>query len=217
MSFLSNILPGSIFGHTMPWATQEPTPQKEVETALTDTVEENETAHPTEQTTSKVPLSDSIETGLNLLRVEQSLRLQKRAEGLHKQIEARHQTIKRIDELSALLASRALTRPDGKPNSDGSVDCHDPAIRSLITTLQNDGVNVPLPDRSLAQDERNNAVNSLINQRGLLSDEEREKAQEFQQCVTEHNSFFQMLISVAESLHRIIVKVGNGIGGRAAS
>lgn len=217
MSFLSNILPGSLFGHTMPWATPEPTPQKEVDTALSDTVEGNETAHPTEQTPSKVPLSDSIEIGLNLLRVEQSLRLQEKAADLHKQIEARHQTIKRIDELSALLASKAQTRPDGKPNSDGSVDCHDSAIRSLITTLQNDGVNVPLPDRSITQEERNSAVNSLINQRGLLSDEEREKAQEFHQCVTEHNSFFQMLISVAESLHRIIVKVGGGIGGRAAS
>ena len=158
----------------------------------------------------------SIDQELKLLGAEQSLRLQKKAADLHEQIKAKHRVIKHLDELMALLASRAQTRPYGEPNTDGTIDCQDTAVRSLINTLRSEGVSVPLPDGILSQAERNNAVNALVNQRELLSDEEREKGQEFQQCVTEQNSFTQFITSVEETYHRIMMKLVGNIEKRAS-
>ena len=143
MSFLSNILPESFFGIPMPWAHQEAPLQPAVDTALSDTIEEKETA-PIEPVAT--PFPKSIEIGLKLLAAEQSLRLQKKAAGLHDEVKAKHKIIKTIDDLMALLAERSQTLPNGKPNPDGSIDCRDPAIRSLLACLRAEGVKVPLPD-----------------------------------------------------------------------
>ena len=236
MSFLSNILPQDLFGLRMPWAhheeppkapsTQEPSatdrPTSTQEAAddhkqTDDVVTEKEGSTSTTEVSSTNERPQSIEIGLELLATEQSLRLQKKAEKLHAQIKAKHQTVKQLDELNGLLAARAQTRLDGTPNPDGSVDCHEPAIRTLVDTLRKVGITVPLPDGVLAQGERNNVVNALINQRGIVSDEERELAQEFHQCVSEQNSFFQMLMSIADTLHRTYMKMIGTIGGHAAS
>jgi hypothetical protein len=231
MSFLSNILPQSFFGVPMPWAHHETPPQapstqdpsqinKEqpaVDTTLPDVATEKETTSSTEQVTPTHGPTPSIEIGLKLLAAEQSLRLQKKAAVLHEQIRAKHQTIKQIDDLMALLASRAQTLPDGTPNPDGSIDCQEPAVRSLVDRLRKEGINVPLPNGVLSQAERNNAVNALVNQRGVISDEQREKGQEFHQCVAEQNSFYQMLMSLASTLHQMYLKIIGTIGKHAAS
>jgi hypothetical protein len=151
--------------------------------------------------------TDSLERSLKLLAAEMSLRLHKKAADLHGQVMAKHNVIKHLDELTSTLADRAQTRADGKPNKDGSIDCKDPAIRSLVTTLRAEGVSVPLPEGTLSQAERNSAISALINQRELLSDEEREKGQEFHQCVSEQNSFFQAITSLIGTLHSIVMKM----------
>lgn len=234
MSFLSNILPQSFFGIPMPWAHQEeaqqpPAPQDSPEPSkqqpetgpgLSDHAPEKEPLAPSKETAlTQTPLEipKSIEQGLRLLHVEQSLRLQKKANALHAEIKAKHKTIKQIDDLMALLATRAQTRPDGTPNPDGAIDCHEPAIRTLVDCLRKDGVTVPLPDGVLAQGERNNVVNTLVNQRGLISDEQREKGQEFHQCASEQNSFLQMIMAELDKLNRIMLKIIGNIGGRGAS
>ena len=158
----------------------------------------------------------SIEQELKLLAAEQSLRLQKKAAGLREQIKAKHQIIKHLDELMSLLASRAQTLPSGKPNTNGTIDCKDTAIRSLVTTLRSEGVSIPLPDGTLSQAERPNAVNALVNQRELLSDEEREMGQEFHQCVSEQNSLMQLITSLEETHQRILTKMINNIDKKSA-
>jgi len=211
MSFLSNILPESFFGVPMPWAHHEAPVQPAVNTVLPDVTKETT---PTEEV--QAPLPESLQDSLIILAAELCLRFQKKAAALHEEIKAKHAVIKNIDDLLALLAERAQTRPDGKPNSDGTIDCRDPAIRSLITSLRAEGVKVPLPDGVMSQADRNNAVTVLMNQRGLVSDEEREKGQEFHQCASEQNSFFQTLMSVAETLHRILMKLIGSFGGHGA-
>ena len=234
MSFLSNILPQSLFGIPMPWAQHEEPPQApvaqeplepnkqqpETSSSPSDLAAEKETPAPAKETApAQTPREcpKSLEGALNFLYAEQNLRLQRKANTLHAEIKAKHKTIKQIDDLMALLASRAQTRPDGTPNPDGSIDCHEPAIRTLVDVLRNEGINVPLPDGVLAQAERNNAVSVLVNQRGLISDEQREKGQEFHQCASEQNSFLQMIMSELDKMNRMMLKVIGNIGGRGAS
>jgi hypothetical protein len=233
MSFLSNILPQSFFGVPMPWAHHDEPPQAPVAQdpsesskqqpesgpSLSDRATEKETPAPAKETApaTSIETPKSLDGALNFLYTEQSLRLQKKANALHAEIKAKHKTIKQIDDLMALLASRAQNRPDGTPNPDGSIDCHEPAIHTLVDVLRKEGVNVPLPDGVLAQAERNNSVNVLVNQRGLISDEQREKGQEFHQCASEQNSFLQMIMAELDKMNRMMLKVIGNIGGRGAS
>lgn len=221
MPTISDMLPRSLFGVPMPWAQPEPlnpVPQHEIaptEEPLhteTSTLDPKDNEKPTNEPSKSeaVPAISQklpeIEEGLKLLAVEQGLRLKKKAEGLHAEVKAKHATVKLIDELMGLIASRAQQNADGTPNAAGTIDCSEPTIVNLTATLRKEGISVPLPSGNLVAAERGNAVSVLVNQRGLVSDELREKAQEFQQCVTEQNSFFQMLMAIADTWNRIISK-----------
>lgn len=149
----------------------------------------------------------TIEAGLALLKAEFCKRLEDKAAGLHTQVKGVETKIKNIDTLLSLLSKYSQKKADGSENLEGSVDCTIPEISSLVKALRDDGISVPLSDGILQKGERGHVVNVLNNHRSLLSDEQREYAQEFQQCAVERNSLFQSLMSLLSELQRVKSKI----------
>lgn len=149
----------------------------------------------------------NLEHGLLLLKAEQCKRLEEKAHGLHGKVRALHDKIKNIDTLLSLLSKYSQRNVDGTENKAGTIDCSIPEIAAVVASLRREGVSVPLPDGILLKSERGTIVNVLTNQRSLLSDEQKEHSQEFQQCAVERNSLYQALMSLIAELHRVKVKI----------
>jgi prefoldin subunit 5 len=159
----------------------------------------------------------SIGHGLALLKAEQCERLEKKANDLHGKVKGLHEKINNIDKLLSNISKYSQKNADGTENTNGTIDCKIPEIATLVETLRRDNISVPLPDGTLQKGERGNVVNVLSNQRSLLSDEQREHSQEFQQCAVERNSLFQGLMSLISELHRVLSKIIGNISSRASS
>ncbi len=149
----------------------------------------------------------NLEHGITLLKAEQCKRLEVKASELNAKVKAVHGKIKNIDVLLSLISQYSQKNPDGTDNKAGTIDCTQPEIASVIVALRRDGISVPLPDGILQKAERGHVVNVLSNQRSLLSDEQKEHSQEFQQCAVERNSLYQALMTLIAELHRAKSKI----------
>jgi prefoldin subunit 5 len=152
-------------------------------------------------------VATSIEHGISLLKAEQCKRLEEKAHGLNGQVRSVHEKIKNLDKVLSLISQYSQRNPDRTENASGTVDCTIPEIVTAVAALRRDGISVPLPDGILQKGERGHVINVLSNQRNLLSDEQKEHSQEFQQCAVERNSLFQSLMSLISELHRIKIKI----------
>ena len=209
--------PMDFFNRMNPWA-QHPAEAPPVQTAAEPVHEAPPTEplkeHHAEQKTDapvalKHPLevARNIEHGLSLLKAEQCKRLEEKAHGLNIQVKTVHEKIKNIDKLLSLISQYSQRNPDGSENAAGNVDCTIPEVATVTAALRHDGISVPLPEGVLQRGERGHVVNALSNQRNLLSDEQKEHSQEFQQCAVERNSLYQALMSLITELHRMKVKI----------
>ena len=219
---MDSFLPDSIFGLPMPWAHshQMPTIDEDHSNEVVDPHSEHSPLDPTPttiaNTTSPIPVSSTLEHGVMLLKAEQCSRLKEKAQGLHAKVKALQEKIANIDTLLGLLSQYSQQNPDGTKNKSGTVDCTIPAIAQVVATLRKDNINVPLPKEHLEKGERGHVVNVLSNQRSLLGDEQREYAQEFQQCAVEQNSLFQALMSLASELNRVKLKMIDSFSAKAS-
>ena len=161
-------------------------------------------------------VATSVEHGLLLLKAEQCKRLEEKAHGLNQQVKTVHEKIKQIDTLLSLISQYSQKNRDGTDNTTGTVDCTIPEISSVVASLRRDNISIPLPEGPLQKSERGHVVNVLSNQRSLLSDEQKEHSQEFQQCAVERNSLFQSLMALLSELHRMKSKILGNISTRSS-
>ena len=207
----------AMFGLPRPRAATPPeNPHLKPEIGASTTDEAAEESAPVPSASVAVKSPNSIEEALLLLKAEQCSRLKDKAQNLHGKVKGLQGKISNVDMLLSRISQFAQQNPDGSKNDAGTVDCTLPPIATVVSALRSDGVNVPLPNGKLEKGERGHAVNVLSNQRSLLSDEQREYAQEFQQCVVEQNSLFQALMSIASELNRVKIKIMSHFSATAA-
>ncbi len=218
MSFLDNILPSSIFGHQMPWAHHESLKPQETapENKPQDTKKEEPSAPEQESISPEIPNepippidpSKSIEDGLSKLKVEQFFNIEKRAAELHGKSKALHSKIQGIDELLSLIQEWSTQHPNE------SIDCQDPEIKRATETLRQQGIRVPLPEKTLEAGQIGSVFTIMGNQRSSLSDTLKEHSSEFQQCTVERNNLLQHLMSMISGLSRVKNKISSNFSSR---